>query len=256
MVSWKGAALMKSALPMMVTVGIVSWGLGFDASATLINGSFESSSFSGWQLQVSNGRSASQRASRPAGTASVVSAWGQPGGQYPFRSARDGNRFAMLATLANGNFTGHQDCQISLQQELSLTAGTMLSGWASFFNGDTDAQDSAWVKILDADGSSIATPWLETSGRGSEHDFNHVGYREASPWTQWSWQTPATGAYTLSFGMTTADDNNFASYGFFDDLLVSPAALPVPEPSALALMTLGAGLFLRQRGATSRHQQD
>jgi hypothetical protein len=33
--------------------------------------------------------------------------------------------------------------------------------------------------------------------------------------------------------MTTRGDNNYASYGFFDDILIVPATLPVPEPTSL-----------------------
>ena len=54
--------------------------------------------------------------------------------------------------------------------------------------------------------------------------------------------------------MTTANDNNYASYGFFDGFLVSPPALPVPEPSALTLLLLGAAGLLRQRRATTPHR--
>lgn len=240
---------MKRILPILLTVGIMAWGLVPNSSANLINGSFESSTFSGWQLAVSTGRSTPQRGFRSAGAASVVSAWGQQVAPNPIRAARDGNRFAVLETLANGNFTGHRSYHISLQQELSLSAGTTLSGWASFFNGDTEAHDSAWVKILDDAGSTLAMPWSANSGCRPTLDFSGVGHREASPWTEWSWQVPEAGSYTLSFGMTTTDDNNFASYGFFDGLLVSPAALPVPEPSALVLVAVGAVLLLRQRQA-------
>lgn len=247
---------MKRILPILLTVGLIVGGLAFNSSANLINGSFESSTFSGWQLSISSGQSAAQRGYRPAGAASVVPAWGQTTELSPIRTARDGNRFAMLETLAQGNFIGHRSYYITLQQRLVLTAGTTLSGWASFYNGDTDGHDSAWVKILNAAGNTIATPWSEYSGCGPTLDFDGVGHREASPWTPWSWQTPEAGSYTLSFGMTTTDDNNLASYGFFDGLLVSPAALPVPEPSALALVTLGTVVLLYQRRTTARQTQN
>lgn len=238
---------MKRILPILLTVGIMAWGLVLNSSANLINGSFESSTFSGWQLSISSGQTATQRGFRSAGAASVVSAWGQQVAPIPIRAARDGNRFAVLETLANGNFTGHRTYHISLQQQLSLSAGTILSGWTAFFNGDTEAHDSAWVKILDASGSTLAMPWSANSGCSPTLDFSGFGHREASPWTEWSWQVPEAGSYTLSFGMTTTDDNNFASYGFFDGLLISPAALPVPEPSAVSLVAVGATFLLRQR---------
>lgn len=222
-------------------------GAGNQLMAAPVNGSFESGSFSGWQLDISSGQSASQRGYRPAGIAKVISSWESPATARALRSAMEGNKFAMLGTQASGNFTGHRSYNISLRQELSLTAGTILSGWAFFFNGDNESQDSAWVKILDNTGATIATPWLEESGCETARELHFPPYREASAWTQWFWQTPASGDYTLSFGMTTADDNNFASYGFFDGALIAPASLPVPEPSALALVMLGSAIILQQR---------
>lgn len=240
---------MKRALLILIMVGITIGGLIPTAKAALVNDSFESSSFDGWQLNISSGRIAAQRGYHPAGTANVVSSWGQQVGLNPIRTAMDGNRFAAIGTLAHGNFTGHRTYHISLQQELSLTTGTMLSGWSSFFNGDNEAQDSAWVRILDEAGTIIATPWLEKSGCTPTRDFSSPPYRSATAWTQWFWQAPESGSYTLSFGMTTADDNNYASYGFFDGVLVSPASLPVPEPSALALVALGGVCLFQQRRA-------
>lgn len=245
---------MKRALSILVTVGMLLPVLPLQTVAAPINGSFESGSFGGWQMDIATGRSRSQRGYRPAGKAKVVSSWGQLVDLPSPRTAINGGRFTVLGTQANGNFTGHRTYDISLQQELSLTAGATLSGWAFFFNGDNQAQDSAWVKIRDDKGTTIATPWLEQSGCASGNDFMATSYRSASPWTQWSWETPANGAYTLSFGMTTANDNNYASYGGFDGFLVSPPTLPVPEPSALALLLLGAAGFMRQRQTSAPHR--
>lgn len=243
---------MKYALPILVISGLMASGLIPNTTAAPINGSFESGSFSGWQMGIATGHAYSQRGYRPAGTAQVVSTWNQLAGLNPAHTAMHGDRFAMLGTLANGNFTGHRTYDISVEQDITLTAGMTLSGWAFFFNGDTEAQDSAWVKILDETGATVGTPWLEISGCNPTSDFDPIPYRSAAPWTQWSWQVPASGAYTLSFGMTTADDNNYASYGFFDGFQVSPPTLSVPEPSALALAALGALALLRQRGLTSQ----
>lgn len=241
---------MKDTLPILVIIAIMLQGLIPNTTAAPINGSFESGSFSGWQLNMATGHSYSQRGYRPAGAANVVSSWGQLAGLNPARTAMDGGRFAMLGTQANGNFTGHRTYDISVEQDITLTAGMTFSGWAFFFNGDSEAQDSAWVRILDDSGATVATPWLEISGCIPTSDFDPTPYRSASPWTQWSWQVPENGTYTLSFGMTTADDNNYASYGFFDGFLVSPPSIPVPEPSALALVSLGALALLRQRRLT------
>jgi hypothetical protein len=241
---------MKYALPILVIIAIMPAGLIPNTTAAPINRSFESGSFSGWQIDIATGHAYSQRGYRPAGTAQVVSSWNQLAGLNPARTAMDGGRFAMLGTLANGNFTGHRTYDISVDQDITLTAGMTLSGWAFFFNGDTEAQDSAWVRILDDAGATVTTPWLEFSGCNPTSDFDPIPYRSASLWTQWSWQVPESGAYTLSFGMTTADDNNYASYGFFDGFLVAPPTISVPEPSAVALASLGALALLRQRRLT------
>lgn len=245
---------MKRALSILVTVGMLQPALPLQTVAAPINGSFESGSLGGWQMDIATGQSRSQRGYRPAGTAKVVSSWGQLVDLPSPRTAMNGSRFTVLGTQANGNFTGHRTYDISLQQELSLTAGATLSGWAFFFNGDNQAQDSAWVKILDTEGATIATPWREQSGCASENDFMATSYRTASPWTPWSWEAPTNGAYTLSFGVTTANDNNYASYGGFDGFLVSPPALPVPEPSAMALLLLSTAGLLRPRRTTTLHQ--
>lgn len=217
-----------------------------NADAAPANGSFESGSFDGWRLEMARGYSASSPRQRAAGTATVVSKWGQDVGLSPLRAAIAGNKFAILGTLANGNFMGDRTYHISLSQELHLTAGEVVSGWAFFFNGDYEAQDSAWVKINDSEGEVLATPWRENSGCVPARDFNVAPFHVATPWTQWSWAAPSSGAYTLSFGVTTHDDDNYASYGAFDNVLTVPPNLPVPEPTTLSLVLIGAVLGARR----------
>jgi hypothetical protein len=212
-----------------------------------MNGSFESAVFDGWRLEMARGYSSSQQRYRAAGAATIVSTWESNFGMSPLQSAVGGSKFAMLNTLANGNFMGNRTYQISLNQKISLTPGETLTGWSSFFNGDFEAQDSAWVKILDAEGNLVATPWQENSGCVPEMHLNSTAYHNTTLWTPWSWQAATSGAYTLSLGMTTRGDNNYASYGFFDDILIVPASLPVPEPTALSLVAIGAAAAAARR---------
>lgn len=234
---------MKRALSSLLAISVATASLVTSATAHPINGSFESGAFEGWRLENPRGYSSSPSRNPFAGTASVVSSWGQEFGLNQRRSAPDGSRFAVLGTLANGNFIGNRTYNISLNQDLSLAAGDTISGWSFFFNGDYQAQDTAWVKVLDCDGQLIATPWLENSGC----DLNASPYQAATPWSQWFWQVPEDGIYTVSLGVTTRDDDNYASYGFFDDILTIPANVPVPEPSALSMVALGITLLAVSR---------
>lgn len=227
---------MKRTLPILLAVGTISLSLATTLSASPANGSFESGSLEGWRLEVARGTSASSHRSRAAGSATVVSNFSLS----PLQSAIAGSKFAMLGTLANGNFMGNRTYHISLSQELTLMQGDSVTGWSFFYNGDFVSQDSAWVKILGDDGRLVATPWRENSGCVPARDFNAAAFDAATPWTQWTWQAPASGSYTLSLGVTTRDDNNYASYGFFDNIFVAPSALPVPEPSAFSLVAIGA----------------
>jgi len=238
---------MKSALPILLAAITVTSGLIQGIQAAPANGSFESAVLDGWRLEISRGSSSSNQRNRAAGSAAVASTWEPDSSPSPLRSAIAGNKFAILNTLANGNFMGNRTYNISLSQTLVLAPGETVTGWSSFFNGDFEAQDSAWVKILDANGNLVATPWLENSGCAPEIHHNETPFQNATPWTQWSWQSPANGSYTLSLGMTTHGDNNYASYGFFDDILVVPTTLPVPEPSSLSLVAIGVTVLAIRR---------
>ena len=155
----------------------------------------------------------------------------------------EGNSFAALGSLADGRFTGNRTYNITLSRSIHLLAGESISGSAFFYNGDVIAQDSAWVKILNEDGVAIAQPWFEISGSSHSSAFNSTGYRTSSPWTSWSWEAPAESDFSLILGVTTSGDNNMPSYGFFDDICVKASTIaisPVPEPSSLSLIALGA----------------
>lgn len=245
---------MKRTLTIGLTIAAIHFA-GPRVSLGQLNGSFESGNFSGWQVDIARGNTPMQPRQRPAGTAEVLAIWRPFPDSETFQLAADGKRFAALGSLASGNFVGQRTYQLSLNQSLTLAAGDVITGWASFYNGDYEAQDSAWVKVWGHECELLATPWRENSGSQPLQHFNATPYRTVTPWTQWFWQAPADGTYTVSLGVTTQGDNNFASYGFFDGIWKTPVALPiaaVPEPSTLALLASAAGLGLLRSKRLSR----
>jgi hypothetical protein len=227
---------MKNLFPIGVSAWIGLVGLSETSNAGLLNGSFESWTLLGWNVEIPHGISASAPFDRPAGSARTVASWGEDFGLAQARIPQAGYRFAELHTRPNANFIGDETYDLSLSQNLQLNQGEQLSGWSFFFSGDLVPQDSAWVRIFDPAGGQIANPWLE--GAGAPHQTSLT----ATDWTQWQWEAPVTGLYTIRLGMTTSGNNNGASYGFFDGISVL-APNPVPEPGSLALVGVGAMLF-------------
>jgi hypothetical protein len=227
-------------------IGLMLAGTSPLEAAGVSNGSFESGSFYSWQVNVSQYFSGGVRDYRAAGSSQIIPAANENFGLAETVTPVLGNRFAALGSLADGNFTETRTYQISLSQTFTLNAGDCLSGWAAFFNGDLRPQDRAWVKIFDTTGTLLATPWQQESGLHSER----TPFGSVSEWTEWHWQALSSASYILRLGLTTEADNTEASYGFFDGILVSPAAIPVPEPSAAALLGLSAlALITRRRNS-------
>jgi len=216
-----------------------------------LNGGFEAARTVGWSQEISRGFSAGEFRSKPAGSIAVTSEWQAPGIPSLLQRPESGKNFVAISTLADGNFIGDRTYQIFLSQTISLQPREIISGWASFFNGDYENQDQAWVRIWDSRGQLVAMPWQAHSGYNPDQDQYSSALHSLSPWTQWSWQSESGGKYTLGLGMTTADDNNQASYSFFDGILKSPGGLPVPEPTTLGLvLTAASALGLGRRRAT------
>jgi hypothetical protein len=236
----------------MRTRSVVSLGVGLGllaftsvSQANLANGSFESWSLLNWTFQSDIGTITTEPFTRNAGVARTMSTWGEAVGVVPPRVAADGSRFLALNSRANANFPGNNTYNFSVSQSFTLDPGQFLSGLAGFYNGDSQPNDSAWVRVLDQDGHLLATLWEATSG-------NAVNLLAAPPvtpeWTPWQWGTSTPGTFTLQLGMMTTGANNNASFSFFDGIAIT--AQPIPEPSAMVLGLLGSVVLMvlrRQR---------
>ena len=185
-------------------------GMSGVASATLINGGFETGDFTGWNDL--NGT-----------LSNVVS--GHMGSDNAYNPI-EGTYFAELKAGASVSaVTG-------ITQTFDLQAGDVLSGFAAFDNKDCDSNnDRAFVRIYDSNGNPYATPWAEV---GSDHLCYYDG-----PWTAWSFTPAADGRFSVMFAVVQGQlGGGNPSYALFDAATVS--AGPVPEPATVFL--LGSGL--------------
>jgi len=213
------------------------------SNAALNDGDFETPGFSGWTIENPRVISGGQLFGQTVGAIGVMQSWGVPPDFASTRLPQAGNGFAALRTRANGNFSGESSYSFSLSQNVELDQGSQLSGWAFFYNGDLVPQDLAWVRIFDEGGNLISTPWLE-----GYDEVNHTSMTPftATEWTFWQWEAPTSGLYTLRLGMSTSGNNNGASFGFFDNLNITPPN-SVPEPGSLALVAIGGILLALRR---------
>ena len=202
----------------------------------LTNGGFETGDLSLWTVTIPTGTS-SGGGVEPAGTVEVVASFSRVGGEYVYVAPHGGDYFAAIGSANSAYFTNVGSVyDVTAGRTLTLLEGQTVSGWAVFYNGDFEAQDTASVRVFDSIGQLVSTPWSDTSGFTSP---GGVPFLSASEWTSWQWQAPAAGDYTIEVGVTTRGDDRFASFGLFDDITVQP----VPEPSVVALIGGGLGLL-------------
>lgn len=181
-------------------------------SQELLNGSFETDGFTGWHVDIPLAPTYGGRPPIPAGTVGVVSSW--PSVSH---SATDGNFFVYVASLVMEQYyqpSGSYD--IFVGQKVLMQSGDALQGDSFYYNGDHASQEKVWVKIYDAAGKLISTPWQEVSG--AMQDGASVPYHHYSEWKTWSWVANKPGVYTLKLGVSTRGDNMLATYGFHDNI--------------------------------------
>ena len=195
--------------------------------AAVINGSFETEDFPGWTQTIA-------------------------GGGQQVVTSRDGVNFTSTGTKyspVNGRFfavlgAGDGNSLVSIEQDLPMGIGDILSGWAFFSSNEfvpsqgTDPNDFASVEVLDSSGVRVARPFYL--------DSDTIGGLVDGRWTPWSFTASTADAYTLRLGVTNVPDEKFPSEAGFDDIHLQR----VPEPSTLVALFLGlAASGVRRRRA-------
>jgi hypothetical protein len=216
------------------------------ANPILVNGSFEGG-VAGWDVTIPLGISEESGGIPadpedagdywpaaswfPAGTVEVIDSF-----RFLSDSAPDGDFFVSIASRETGYFIPGQDIDITVRQSIRLEAGALVSGWSALFNADDYGHETGFVRILDSDGSVLATPWLEHTG-----DLASVPNYTSTPWMPWSWRSPSYGTYTVVLGLNLIGDNVIQSRSFHDGIHVTPRQVPEPSSGLLLALALLVG---------------
>lgn len=222
-------------------IGIIFLTIAINSVASPINSGFEMGDFTGWTTDNPVGFSEFPPQERLAGSLNILSSG------WHGRNPNEGSHMLAVSTGEYAYFQTNLTYNIFASQPVTLYAGDTIQGSAFFYNGDYEAQDSAWVHIFDGSGTNLlASPWIEHSGNYELGSLRSVPYQGATPWTIWNWTAPTDGTYMLSLGVTTFGDDAFASAGVFDAINVVSTAT-VPEPMPVAIFLTAAAFLIRRR---------
>jgi hypothetical protein len=205
------------------------------ARCDIINRDFETGDLTGWQLSITP---ASHPLFNPAYPFPLETS---PLGRQVWVGAGFGNDGSYGVEVLNrqyitgGSFTGPDSNQyslwpqyytLSIYQDLSLSAGSVVTGWARFGSGDYPGfTDNASVTC------DAATVW--------HYDLNMLdnsGVWTDGPWQSWQFVAPSDGIYRLS--LNVYGDDHLNSAGYFDNIQV------VPEPTAAQFLELVGGALM------------
>lgn len=192
------------------------------ASASVVNGGFETGDTSNWALTIPEG-----------GTAVVVT---EHAGSSSTYLPTEGLFFLELKTDGPGSYT-------VATQAITLAADETITGASAFDCRESGTfNDDAFVEILDATGAVVDTPWSE--GCAS------LGYGSADgPWTNWSFTATTSGDYTISYRVANALDSVADAYALFD---APQYTAPVPLFSTGMVWLLSAVMGLIAVGSIRR----
>jgi hypothetical protein len=214
------------------------------AQNAVINGDFETGDWSGWQLFASQGSKTGSFGpllnpaySFPLTTTPLMDqigvnagcGMGSSHGLEAFNWQLFGPGTAFQGPDSNTYMLNREYYTLGVYQDVSLTAGATLTGWARFRSVDYPLfSDCASVSV---NGTSVWYYDLPTLGYPTGVVEDRMG-----PWQSWSFTAPTNGTYRLS--LSVYGDDQHSSWAYFDNIQV------VPEPGVISIMALAIGLVL------------
>jgi hypothetical protein len=224
---------MQSAVRVRFAVAAAAFALGFcgSTSAGIINGSFETGDFSGWQVIQPTFASVLTTAPKVFADSDVGSS------SDPNWLPTHGDYFAYLASGAEkGRYT-------LLSQAFNASAGDVVSFDIFFDAGDyLPFNDNGFANILNLGTLDLDNLYLQS--------VQQVGDYGEDGWTHISYVIPQDGEYRLLFGVNNDGDNLQPSYLGVDNVILGPrGGGEVPEPSTVLIWGLlgAAALVHTQR---------
>lgn len=234
------------------------------AGAAIINGDFESGDLNGWQFDASGGFNFI----RPSPDTNPFAPFVYP---FPMSTTPAINNVGVLSGAGNDGsaalrlfsrqlgshpvyFTGpdenrygmeFQNYEMNSFQDVQLSRGSTLTGWARF--GSDDAPGYADFASVSINGQSVWSFDLNQLGNP------HLGQPASGPWQSWSFVAPADGTYRLSLNIY--GDDQYNSWAYFDNIQAVPEASSVKILAAGLVVVCGTRLrrrFLNPETKTSR----